>query len=326
MSEKVSVIVPVYNVETYLEKCVESVLCQTYADYELILVDDGSTDGSGTLCDSLAQRDTRIRVLHQENQGLSGARNAGLSATAGQWVIFLDSDDFWGSSDLLERLVSYTEENSCEVVCFNYRRVWDDGKTGAMEMPFSTPTTDVVALVRSNTYVSSACTKIISRALLERADIRFIPRVYSEDVLWSLKLLRDAERIGYVPDVWYGYLVRTGSITQSRPLKNVKDLFLAVQSCREESALCKDAERKNLCMDYTAFYYCMLLAYLPLVTPRPDRDFTREVYAMKPLLKHNGHRIVQLVSLCAKVTGVRITSQLLSHYVCFTAKRKRREA
>ena len=120
--------------------------------------------------------------------------------------------------------------------------------------------------------------------------------------------------------------MRTGSITQSRPLTNVKDLFLAVQSCREESALCKDAERKNLCMDYTAFYYCMLLAYLPLATPRPDRDFAREVYAMKPLLKHNGHRIVQLVSLCAKVTGVRITSQLLSHYVCFTAKRKRREA
>ena len=323
MNEKVSVIVPVYNVEAYLGKCVESVLRQTYADYELILVDDGSTDGSGALCDLLAQRDARIRVLHQENQGLSGARNAGLSVAAGQWVIFLDSDDFWGSSDLLERLVSFAEENACEVVCFNYCRVWDDGKTGALEMPLSAPTTDVALLVRSNTYVSSACTKMVSRALLERADIRFVPRVYSEDVLWSLKLLWEARRIGYVPDVWYGYLVRTGSITQSRPLKNVKDLFLAVQSCREESALCKDTERKDLCLDYTAFYYCMLLAYLPLVTPRPDRDFVRKVYAMKPLLKHNGHRIVRLVSLCAAVTGVRITSALLAQYVQITTKTKK---
>ena len=90
---KVSVVIPVYNVRLYLERCVQSVLRQTYKDLEIILVDDGSKDDSGKLCDQLALSDQRIRVIHQENQGLSGARNTGIRQATGEYIIFLDSDD-----------------------------------------------------------------------------------------------------------------------------------------------------------------------------------------------------------------------------------------
>ena len=98
---KASVIVPVYNVEGYLEKCVQSVLAQTEKDFELLLVDDGSTDHSGKLCDTLAQTDSRIRVIHQQNQGLGGARNTGIREAKAPWILLADSDD-WIEPEILE--------------------------------------------------------------------------------------------------------------------------------------------------------------------------------------------------------------------------------
>ena len=174
--------------------------------------------------------------------------------------------------------------------------------------------------------MSSACTKMVRRALLEKEAIRFVPKVYSEDVLWSLKLLKSARQIAYVPDVWYGYSVREGSITQRRPLKNVTDLFQAVCDCESVSLTCTDDERKALCMDYTAFYYCMLLAYMHLASPKPDPAFVSAVYAKKYLLKGRSHQIVRLIRFCSAVTGVRVTSQLLKQYVQLTTKRKRKES
>ena len=102
---KVSVVIPVYNVMPYLERCVQSVVRQTYQNLEIILVDDGSTDGSGKLCDKIAGTDQRIRVIHQKNQGLSGARNTGIRQATGEYVVFLDSDDEWLLSDGLEVLL-----------------------------------------------------------------------------------------------------------------------------------------------------------------------------------------------------------------------------
>ena len=102
---KVSFVLPVYNVMPYLERCVQSLVCQTYKDFEIILVDDGSPDDSGKLCDELATRDERIRVIHQENKGISGARNTGIDNATGEYIIFVDSDDYWLFDDGLQILV-----------------------------------------------------------------------------------------------------------------------------------------------------------------------------------------------------------------------------
>ena len=123
---KVSVIIPVYNVRLYLERCVQSVLRQTYKDLEIILVDDGSKDNSGELCDQLALSDQRIRVIHQENQGLSGARNTGIRQATGEYIIFLDSDDEWLLSDGLENLL---QGEKADLIIFKRVDIWEKNQS-----------------------------------------------------------------------------------------------------------------------------------------------------------------------------------------------------
>ncbi len=128
MMPKVSVIVPVYNVEKYLQQCVDSLLAQTYKNIEIILVDDGAKDNSGKMCDELAQKDVRIKVVHKENQGLGYARNTGLEYATGEYVTFIDSDDY-ADVDLIEQLVVNIWENSADVCIGGFERVDNVGQS-----------------------------------------------------------------------------------------------------------------------------------------------------------------------------------------------------
>ena len=119
--EKVSIIIPVYNVEKYLPKCLESVLGQTYADLEIICVDDGTPDRSAAVILSYAEKDRRINLISQENQGLSGARNTGINAATGKYIVFLDGDD-WIDPETVETAVNKAEENNTDVVMWGYVR------------------------------------------------------------------------------------------------------------------------------------------------------------------------------------------------------------
>ena len=134
MSEKraesrpeISVIVPVYKVERYLNECIDSILAQTFTDFELILVDDGSPDNCPALCDAAAAKDSRIRVIHQKNRGLSGARNAGLDAAEGEWIAFVDSDDML-LPQALEKAHSTAEKTGADVVLYGFAFTDENGK------------------------------------------------------------------------------------------------------------------------------------------------------------------------------------------------------
>lgn len=123
----VSVIVPVYNVKSYLEECFESICCQSYQNIEIILVDDGSTDGSGELCDDLATRDGRAVVLHKDNGGLSDARNAGLRLAKGDWISFIDSDDYV-SPVFIEVLLNAALDTGCDIAAIPFGKPFKDGE------------------------------------------------------------------------------------------------------------------------------------------------------------------------------------------------------
>ena len=123
---KFSVIVPVYGVEKYIDQCVQSLLIQTYKNYELILVDDGSPDNCGQICDQYAEKDNRIRVVHKKNGGLSSARNAGLDIAKGEYVIFLDSDDFWDDAEALSGINRNLSESKADVLIFPAKRYYEE--------------------------------------------------------------------------------------------------------------------------------------------------------------------------------------------------------
>lgn len=212
-----SVVIPAYNVKDYLEKCVASVVDQTFPDWEIILVDDGSTDGAtGALCDRLSETyGAQIRVIHQENGGLGAARNTGLEAACGEYVAFLDSDDHV-AADMLEKLNCRIEETHCDIYTFGYTVDKDGvlGETFIDDLPVGTPFT-LEQYPRLLLATPNACNRIYRREFFVNSGIRYPGRVWFEDIRTTMKLFALAERIEALAESFYYYVVREGSITRS---------------------------------------------------------------------------------------------------------------
>ncbi len=207
--ELISVIVPVYNVQEYLNTCVESLLAQNYSNLEIILVDDGSTDDSGKLCDVLASMDDRIRVIHKENGGLSDARNAGLAVASGQWVAFLDSDDYI-TPDTLERLHSAAGAYGAPMAVCNILRLYEDGETEGFYRPAEAPQV-LEGNERFETLKQpSVCNKLFRRELF--ADVQFPRGKYYEDTFVYHILAHRAGKIALTGHDGYLYRSRRDSI------------------------------------------------------------------------------------------------------------------
>lgn len=214
---KISVVIPVYNVKDYLPKCIDSVLAQSFSDYEIVLVDDGSTDGeSGAICDRYGQEHPGcIRVIHKENGGLGDARNVGADAAKGDYILFVDSDDYI-AEDTLEKLAAAAEEFDCEVVTFGFVTDTD----GVLSAPFleNLPERTPLKMAENKRMMFAAPNAVIrlwSREFLNRTGIRYPGRVWYEDIRTTLKLLTAADSVVYLPESFYRYVVREGSITRN---------------------------------------------------------------------------------------------------------------
>lgn len=213
---KISVIIPVYKVEKYLKKCINSVLDQEYKNIEIILVDDGSPDNCGNICDKYAQMDTRIKVIHKENGGLSSARNAGLDVATGEYIGFVDSDDYIEPSmysGMLEIAIKY---NSPLVVC-GVTYVYENGTTAVRSKPSGIVELNFQdAIIEMNTYrlFDMAAWSKLYRADLFK-DIRFPVGKLSEDLYVMYKIFELAEKVVYVPNRYYNYVQRQNSISHN---------------------------------------------------------------------------------------------------------------
>ena len=211
----VSVIVPVYNVEAYLCRCVDSILDQTYGNLEVILVDDGAKDSSGAICDIYAERDPRVRVVHKENGGLSSARNAGIDIAQGAFLEFVDSDD-WIEPDAVEYMLSLAAEQNVELVVAGR---WDvSDKTGSKKKGLCPPRREIISgeelvrrIFRWENCDSSACDKLFARRLFR--EVRFPHGMVCEDVPVMYKIVLDAGRVALLDKPVYNYYHRSGSIT-----------------------------------------------------------------------------------------------------------------
>ncbi len=208
-NELISVIVPVYNVERYLEKCVESVCRQTYKNLEIILVDDGSTDRSGEICDALSKTDARIKVIKKENGGLSDARNAGMEIASGKWWIFVDSDDYI-APNTVETMLRAAVENRCEIAICNMVRIYEDGEMESFYRPVTESTVWAEEQRFETLKQPSVCNKLFYAELFE--GVRFPKGKYYEDTFIYHVLAYRASRIALTGLDGYYYLSRRESI------------------------------------------------------------------------------------------------------------------
>lgn len=218
----VSIIVPVYNVEPYLRQCIDSVVCQTLKEIEIILVDDGSTDNSGTICDEYALKDERIHVIHKANKGLACARNDGIDNSSAPYIMFVDGDD-WVDSQFCETPYLLAVENSADIVLFNYKRIFVSGKVDLIRTKIKTGLIDEEqALAFNVTIWDAAWNGFYGRKLFN--EVRYPAGKLYEDTGTSHRLIHTANRIYYVNDCLYNYRTeRAGSITTAPETRNHPD-------------------------------------------------------------------------------------------------------
>ena len=216
-----SIIVPVYDVERYLPKCIDSILAQTFTDFELILVDDGSPDSCPALCDAAAAKDARIRVIHQKNGGLSAARNAGLDAARGAWIGFVDSDDYI-APEMYETLYKAVQSTGADLALCDYVKV---DETGALctqthvAVPQKSLTGRELLQKAYWTTVQIACNKLYHRTIF--AQLRYPVGKLNEDFFVIPEICLNTQKAVVVPDVLYYYVQRGDSIMgKSRTLRH----------------------------------------------------------------------------------------------------------
>ena len=274
---KISVIVPVYNTEKYLHRCIDSVLAQTYKDFELLLIDDGSKDSSGAICDEYAARDSRVKVFHKENGGVSSARNAGLAIASGDWIMHLDGDD-WIAPDIQERLIRKGEDTGADIVMGDFLFAYSD-----RDILYSLPDWDNNKTASLNRYITSVWTcvwgGIHKRSLYEVYQLKSPQGVtYCEDFHLMARLCYHAKKVVNVHQPFYHYRQQEGSVMHNLSKKTERDEQWVYQDiiCFFKEQGVYDDYRKSMC-------WRMLKATQELVL---DKSTWKTFQEMVPEKKH----------------------------------------
>ena len=260
MNSKVSIIIPVYNVEKYVKEAVESAMNQTYKNIEIILVDDGSTDNSGKICDEIEKEDKRIKVIHTKNGGLSAARNVGLETATGDYIMFLDSDDFL-ELDAVEHMYNAIEEKNADYIIGNYINATEDGEK--WEKPvFSYEEFREFRLSIEDSFNSffimnsSVCNKIFRKTFIEELNLKFEEGLPAEDAIFTTYCFIKSQRVFYIPKLVFNYRQRKGgSISTSCSTEYFEGINKAYRIIYENF---RDNER----LEYYRYFYGKSMNYI----------------------------------------------------------------
>lgn len=312
-----SIIIPVYNAEAFLRKCIDSILSQTFLNFEIILVDDGSSDNCPWICDRYAQKDSRIHVIHQKNGGSSSARNAGIRIASGEYIMFVDSDDYWNSATALCAIAESIKQLRCDVLCMNFYKVYAEATSSMKYFADSETYIGIEQVLRYERYVSSAWSKVIKSTLLLDGHMDFVENVYSEDIDWSMRLLLKTNNIAYLDLAFYCYLQRPESISRSMNTKKMQDLkdnvYTCIQLLREQ-----DKRQQEILSPYAAYQYAVLLLNIASISDK--RYQTKLLSGLEKecgLLRHSSSSKVRAINMAYKTLGFRGMLWFLSVYARF---------
>ncbi len=264
---KISVIVPVHNVEDYLEKCITSIVCQTYTNLEIILVDDGSTDHSPQICDAWAMRDTRIKVIHQENAGAAAARNNALQLAVGEYIGFVDSDD-WIADTMYHDMMEGIKETGAEAAFVGYVRILENGESKRHKYKKSGLCTREEALTSAiaGGYFVTIWNKLFSRKICVKDGNLFMfePYICGEDEHWLVRVLININKAYLLDRDEYFWRVRNGSITYKRDAYEVRrDVYrVKRENCKLLKTVSEQVYKTAVVDQYINMYSTFVNAYV----------------------------------------------------------------
>ena len=306
----ISVIVPIFNVENYLEQCIESIISQTYKNLEIILVNDGSTDNSLEICKRYELNDERIYIINRINGGAASARNAGLNKASGDYICFIDGDDYWSDEKGLEKLVNIINEKNVDMINFHYRKFSEykskyfscfvkidesmnllHDKKGQIEWLFN-----------NSQYIASSCNKLVKRELAGM----FREDVLCEDIEWSFRLLIKSMSIYTCNFDFYVYRQRKGSITHSINDNHINDLLKIIKDMIEILEDISDKSMKDLYMNFISYQYSTLLINIHYTNNIVANKYINQIKELVCLLDYDRDLKVHKLNIIFKFLGFNI--------------------
>ena len=312
-----SVIIAVYNAENYIRECLESIEMQSQSDYEIILVDDGSEDSSRAVCEEFAKKNENTFLISASHRGAAAARNEGLRRAKGEYVLFLDSDDFIIRKDFFALLKSESEKAD-EAIFFKYCDYYDGAKT-LTPCSFSYKSAinaenygeKIQALVEADAFYGMAWTKCIKREFLVENGISFEEGLKGEDMDWNFRLISELEDIDFIDEPFIAYRRRSGSASGENSLKSLSDFIHIIKKWKNETEKLENETLKNALSGALAKYYSNLLIVYTRVEDDKKKIYLPEIKALASLLKYASSKRPKLVAKAYSAGGMKLTLLLL---------------
>lgn len=320
---KFSFVVPVYNVELYLEECVNSIICQSDIEKEIILVDDGSTDNSGNVCDRLSLSNNEIRVIHKTNGGLSDARNVGLLEATGDYIAFVDSDDYI-EKNCVCKVKMLIENNNNPDVIFMKRISFIEGKDVCVynDEGFTSEVNELREddlyqyFASLKKYPASACIKIIKHSFLVDNNMFFEKGLLSEDLEWGMRFfLKISSAAFYTGNYYYYRTKRTGSITNSVGEKNVLDVFETFKKGVELAKVIDRSAQRLMIMSFTEYIFRIIVLYFDQLSRTNQHIVKEEIKKATWILNHRRDMPSKIIYYVYSLFGMSVANRLVKLYL-----------
>lgn len=316
---KYSFIIPVYNVKKYLEQCVESILSQTYHDYEIILVDDGSTDGSEMMCDKYAQTYECVTSVHQTNSGASVARNNGINRAKGEYILFLDSDDYWYLSDGLEKIDALTN-NRPDIVCFGaksyneFTNKWSNDRYDyPEEMNHLSPIETLEYMVKNDRLNFHTAKRAYRKQFLLDNNLYFKPNIRTEDVEVGYRIVNCLPTYQFLNEKLYVYRQREGSVTRTIGYNHLREFAEIICTYAEFRYVNKRV--KELMLSYTAYQYAIFLARISDRKDKESKELCKSMRKYTYLFRYRDYPRTKKIAQFYSIFGYRLTKTALRNYL-----------
>jgi len=332
-----SVIIPVYNTEKYLKKCFDSIRMQKFCDYEVIVVDDGSTDKSPFLCDEYAQDDERVKIYHIENGGASHARNLGFQYAKGEYIYCLDCDDYFNDEEYFTKIYDSLKNNPVDILQTGATYVtgleeqvnkilsFDDNVDINVEQPYKT----IEYLIRNGKYEVSCWTKVIRRGFLIEKKVFFDETLLIEDVDWNMRFVSEITTYNLLPCSSYVHVYREGSITSSGGVRDYKiclDYASTLKKWCEFWEKYEENETLRISMlSYLCYQFFIVLGKCSVLTKEQRKDVSRKLKEIDFITCYAIERKQQYMKVVYRVGGYNLASIVLGQYYKYFRTRVRRK-
>lgn len=319
-----SIIVPVYNSEKYLSQCIESVLSQSYSNFELILVDDSSTDSSFEICQLFANKDARINVIHKENGGTSSARNVGLNNAKGDYILFMDNDDYWNNSNALSLIANHLEESKADVLIFDYisyyqnkdKFVYNRRKCNRKHLLSLSVDDALKEIIKNNLLHVTVWTKVVKASIIKENNIYFPEGMRNEDTDWIGNLLHYINSVDYCENLFYVYRKGTGSAQTDTPptFEIITDLSKIIKKHIFNSSELSHT-RQDILFNYLAYPYAVWMAQICSVNSLEAKEQFQAMKEYTYLFKYDLNPYVNIVAKVYRIFRYKITAKILYFYL-----------